>query len=65
MERLGPSLKDIREQVSKKLSLKNVLMIGIELVRLFPFPFEYFNRSKELSTCIIKGIFIEILNQPI
>lgn len=29
LERLGSSLKDIREHFSKKLSLKNVIMIGI------------------------------------
>ena len=32
MERLGPSLKDIRDQITKRFSLKNVLMIGIQLV---------------------------------
>eukprot|EP00347_Sterkiella_histriomuscorum_P022880 403336811 len=33
MERLGPSLKDIRDQISKRFSLKNTIMIAIQLVK--------------------------------
>jgi hypothetical protein len=32
MERLGPSLKDIRDQISKRFSLKNTIMIALSLV---------------------------------
>jgi hypothetical protein len=32
MERLGPSLKDIRDQMCKKFSLKNIIMLGIQIV---------------------------------
>lgn len=34
IERLGSSLKDIRDQVSKCFSLKNIIMIGIQMVGL-------------------------------
>ncbi|CDW90051.1 protein kinase domain containing protein [Stylonychia lemnae] len=33
MERLGPSLKDIRDQISKKFSLKSVIQIGLQLLK--------------------------------
>lgn len=32
MERLGPSLKDIKDQICKKFSLKNTIMIGLQMV---------------------------------
>jgi serine/threonine protein kinase len=34
MERLGPSLKDIKEQVSKRFPIKNIIMIGMQLVSI-------------------------------
>lgn len=34
MEKLGPSLKDIKDQISKRISLKNTIMVGLQMVML-------------------------------